>query len=126
MPPPCFQRPWHSNSWVGAPFWDILRAMPTRPLCPLKNSQLASPAAFAITPSPARGCPYRNRADGAARGAASRMTPMYRAKLRGPAESAGTCRIATGARENSLAQDESATPILSPVAFISASATWFT
>ena len=64
MPPPCFQRPWHSNSWVGAPFWDILRAMPTRPLCPLKNSQLASPAAFVITPSPARGCPYRNRADG--------------------------------------------------------------
>ena len=109
MPPPCFQRPWHSNSWVGAPFWDILRATPTRPLCPLKNSQLASPAAFAITPSPARGCPYRNRADGAARGTASRMTPMYLAKLRGPAESAGTCRIATGARENSLAQDESAT-----------------
>ena len=54
------------------------------------------------------------------------MTPMYLAKLRGPAESAGTCRIATGARESSLAQDESATPILSPVAFISASATWFT
>ena len=54
------------------------------------------------------------------------MTPMYRAKLRGPAESAGRCRIATGARENSLAQDESATPILSPVAFIRASATWFT
>ena len=54
------------------------------------------------------------------------MTPMYRAKLRGPEESAGTRRIATGARENSLAQDESATPILSPAAFISASATWFT
>ena len=27
MPPPCFQRPWRSNSWVGAPFWAILRAM---------------------------------------------------------------------------------------------------
>ena len=54
------------------------------------------------------------------------MAPLYRAKLRGPPQSAGTCRIATGVRENSLAQDDSATPILSPVAFIRASATWFT
>ena len=33
----------------GAPFWAIRRAMPTRPLCPLKNSQSANPAALAIT-----------------------------------------------------------------------------
>ena len=39
MPPPCFQRPWRSISWVGAPFWAMRLAMPTRPLCPLKNSQ---------------------------------------------------------------------------------------
>ena len=42
------------------------------------------------------------------------MTARCRATLRGPAQSAGTCRIATGAPENSLAQDDSATPILSP------------
>ena len=23
MPPPCFQRPWRSISWVGAPFWGL-------------------------------------------------------------------------------------------------------
>ena len=46
MPPPCFQRPWRSISWVGAPFWAMRRAMPTRPLCPLKNSQ------FGQTPRP--------------------------------------------------------------------------
>ena len=49
MPPPCFQRPWRSISWVGAPFWAIRRAMPTRPLWPLKNSQSVRPAALAIT-----------------------------------------------------------------------------
>ena len=48
MPPPCFQRPWRSISWVGAPFWAMRRAMPTRPLWPLKNSQSASPAARAM------------------------------------------------------------------------------
>ena len=48
MPPPCFQRPWRSISWVGAPFWAMRRAMPTRPLWPLKNSQSANPAAWAI------------------------------------------------------------------------------
>ena len=41
MPPPCFQRPWRSISWVGAPFWAMRRAMPTRPLWPLKSSQSA-------------------------------------------------------------------------------------
>ena len=49
MPPLCFQRPWRSISWVGAPFWTMRRAMPTRPLWPLKNSQSANPAALAIT-----------------------------------------------------------------------------
>ena len=49
MPPPCFQRPWRSISRVGAPFWAIRRAMPTRPLWPLKNSQSEGPAALAIT-----------------------------------------------------------------------------
>ena len=44
MPPPCFQRPWRSISWVGAPFWATRRAMPTRPLWPLKNSQSAKSA----------------------------------------------------------------------------------
>ena len=48
MPPPCFQRPWRSISWVGAPFWAMRRAIPTRPLWPLKNSQSANPAALAI------------------------------------------------------------------------------
>ena len=48
MPPPCFQRPWRSISWVGAPFWAMRRAMPTRPLWPLNNSQSANPAALAI------------------------------------------------------------------------------
>ena len=48
MPPPCFQRPWRSISWVGAPFWAMRRAMPTRPLWPLKSSQSANPAALAI------------------------------------------------------------------------------
>ena len=47
MPPPCFQRPWRSISCVGAPFWVMRRAMPTRPLWPLKNSQSARPAARA-------------------------------------------------------------------------------
>ena len=37
-----------SISWVGAPFWAMRRAMPTRPLCPLKNSQSARPATMAI------------------------------------------------------------------------------
>ena len=59
-------------------------------------------------------------------GAVSRMTARYRATLRGPAESAGTCRIATGAPEGRSSQDDSATRLLSPVAFISASATRFT
>ena len=49
IPPPCFQRPWRSISWVGAPFWAMRRAMPTLPLWPLKNSQSARPAALAIT-----------------------------------------------------------------------------
>ena len=49
MPPPCFQRPWRSISWVGAPFWAMRLAMPTRPLWPLKNSQSVNPAALAIT-----------------------------------------------------------------------------
>ena len=49
MPPPCFQRPWRSISWVGAPFWAMRRAMPTRPLWPLKNSQSERPADLAIT-----------------------------------------------------------------------------
>ena len=31
MPPLCFQRHWRSISWVGAPFWAMRRAMPTRP-----------------------------------------------------------------------------------------------
>ena len=35
-------------SWVGAPFWAMRRAMPTRPLWPLKNSQSANPAALAM------------------------------------------------------------------------------
>ena len=48
MPPPCFQRPWRSISWVGVPFWAMRRAMPTRPLWPLKNSQSANPAALAM------------------------------------------------------------------------------
>ena len=48
MPPPCFQRPWRSISWVGAQFWTMCRAMPTRPLWPLKNSQSASADALAI------------------------------------------------------------------------------
>ena len=48
MPPPCFQRPWRSISWVGAPFWAMRLAMPTRPLWPLKNSQFSSPAALAM------------------------------------------------------------------------------
>ena len=34
MPPPCFQRPWRSISWVDTPFWAMRWAMPTRPLCP--------------------------------------------------------------------------------------------
>ena len=46
MPPPCFQRPWRSISWVGSPFWAMLRAIP--PLWPLKNSQSERPAALAI------------------------------------------------------------------------------
>ena len=49
MPPPSFQRPWRWISWVGAPFWAMRLAMPTRPLCPLKNSQSANPAALATT-----------------------------------------------------------------------------
>ena len=46
---PASSGPWRSISSVGAPFWAIRRAMPTRPLWPLKNSQSASPAALAIT-----------------------------------------------------------------------------
>ena len=53
MPPPCFQRPWRSISCVGAPFWAMRLAMPTRPLWPLKNSQSARPAALELRPSPA-------------------------------------------------------------------------
>ena len=49
MPPPCFHRPWRSISWVGAPFWAMRRAMPTRPLWSLKNSQSGRPAALAMT-----------------------------------------------------------------------------
>ncbi len=48
MPPPCFQRPWRSISWVEAPFWTMRRAMPTCPLWPLKNSQFSSPTAWAM------------------------------------------------------------------------------
>ena len=48
MLPPCFQRPWRSISWVGAPFWAMRRAMFTLSLWPLKNSQSARPAALAM------------------------------------------------------------------------------
>ena len=34
---------------MGAPFWAMRRAMPTRPLWPLKNSQSANPAALAMS-----------------------------------------------------------------------------
>ena len=41
--------------------------------------------------------------------------------MRGSAQSAGTCRIATRAPENNSSQDDSAMPLLFPVAFSSAS-----